>query len=65
MFEGHVPEYRGGDRPQGAEGRDQPGSREKAVLAPKACGNHPHPKPSVRLKTDGRHFFFAPGSWSL
>jgi hypothetical protein len=22
------------------------------------------PKMSIRLKTDGRHFFFAPGSWS-
>jgi hypothetical protein len=65
MFEGDLPEYRGGDRRQSAEGRAQPGTPEKAAPAPKACGKHPHPKPSVRLKTDGRHFFFAPGSWSL
>jgi hypothetical protein len=25
---------------------------------------HPPPTHSVRLKTDGRHFFLAPSSWS-
>jgi len=64
MFEGDLPEYRGGDRRQSAEGRDPPGAPENARPASKPFGIHPHPKPSVRLKTDGRHFYFAPGSLS-
>jgi hypothetical protein len=27
-------------------------------------GRHPAPRHAVRLKTDGRHFFLAPSSWS-
>ena len=65
MFEDDAPEHRAGKRDRGTELRHAPSSDAKAAPAPKQQGRkHPHPKPSVRLKTDGRHFFFAPGSLS-
>ena len=62
MFEDDASEHRAGKRDRSAEPRHEPRLTEKRP-APKQHGpKHPHPKPSVRLKTDGRHFFFAPGS---
>jgi hypothetical protein len=65
MFEHDRSEHRADDRRESAEPRHE--SRSKVDAGPEAKQHgpkHPHPKPSVRLKTDGRHFFFAPGSLS-
>jgi hypothetical protein len=65
MFEHDRSEHRADDRRESAELRHEPRANAEAGSAPKQQGHkHPHPKPSVRLKTDGRHFFFAPGSLS-
>jgi len=63
MFEDDASEHRAGKRDGCAEPRHMPSSDAKAAPAPKQQGHkHLHPRPSMRLKTDGRHFFFAPGS---
>jgi hypothetical protein len=65
MFEDNAPERRAGERDRGAEPRREPRSKaEPEAEARQHVPKHPHPRPSVRLKTDGRHFFFAPGSLS-
>jgi hypothetical protein len=65
MFEDNAPERRAGKRDPGAEPRREPRSKaEPEAEARQHVPKHPHPRPSVRLKTDGRHFFFAPGSLS-
>jgi hypothetical protein len=65
MFEDDASEHRADKRDRSAEPRHEPRPNAEAAPGPRQHGpKHPHPKPSVRLKTDGRHFFFAPGSLS-
>ena len=65
MFEDDASQRRAGKRDRSAEPQNEPRSTAEPGPEAKQHGaKHPHPKPSVRLKTDGRHFFFAPGSLS-
>jgi hypothetical protein len=53
------------DRAARRPGTDKRAWQHRSAANARAASKHSAPKHSVRLKTDGRHFFFAPSSWSV